>query len=103
MAQVRDDVLLAAQAAFPGGDLADLAAILGLYGTEPYERERERVQLAIITLSGGDPDKLRQLVRDAKRDYRDILAWQELGPMPAAEGKQLQDKARSLIDKWGKK
>lgn len=103
MAEVRDDVLLAAQAAFPGGDLAELAAILGLYGTEPYERERERVQLAIIALSGGDRDKLRQLVRDAKRDYRDVLAWQQLGPMPAAEGKKMQDEARSLIEKWGKK
>lgn len=28
---------------------------------------------------------------------------QQLGPVPEAEGKRLQDEARRLIEKWGKK
>ena len=61
------------------------------------------MQLAIIALSGGDKDRLLRYVRDAKIDYRDILAAQKLGPMSDDEGRKLQDAARALISKWGKK
>ena len=39
--------------------------------------ERERIQLAILKLSGGDPSKLRHNLEAAKIDYRDVLAWAE--------------------------
>ena len=51
--------------------------LLDDYGVESYERERERVQLAILKLSEGNEEKLREFVAVAKRDYRDVLFWAE--------------------------
>ena len=103
MPHTRDDVLAAAAAAFQPGELATILAELDLYGIERHEPERARVQLAIIELSGGSKDKIREYVQVAKTDYRDIVAWKQLGPLPKAEGKKLQDATRALIGKWGKK
>jgi hypothetical protein len=103
MNHARDDVLAAARAAFQAGELTPVLAALDLYGAESYEPERERVQLAIIELSKGSYDKLVRYVEVAKSDYRDVLAWKALGPLSEAEGMKLQDSARALIEKWGKK
>jgi len=101
MLYTRDDVVNAVQSAFPNGDAATLLGIIDLYGVEPYEREKERVQLAIVALSGGSEDKLRCLVEAAKTDYRDVLCWQQTGPLSEAEGQKLQEDARGLLDRWG--
>ena len=98
----RDDVVAAVHSAFPEKDRDAVLGILDLYGTQSWERERERVQVAIVELSAGDEDKLRYLVEAAKHDYRDILCWQEAGPLSPAEGESLQQKARDLIARWGK-
>ena len=98
----RDDVLAAATTGFQASELASIIAELDLYGIQPHEPERERVQLAIIQLSGGSKEKVLQYVQMAKADYRDILAWKQLGPLPQTEGKKLQNEARALIEKWGK-
>jgi hypothetical protein len=103
MTPTRDDVVAAAQATFPDGDLATILAVLDLYGTQPHERERERVQLAILQLSGGSEDKLLYLVQAAKTDYRDVLAWQQLGPLSESEGEKVKNEARGLLEKWGGK
>jgi hypothetical protein len=60
---------------FPHEDVDVVLAILDEYGIEPYEPERERVQLAILKLSEGDVDKLLHYIRAAKQDYRDVLYW----------------------------
>src|SRR5437867_11469176 len=62
---------------FPGQEADEIIAILDLYGTEPYERERERVQIAILKLSEGSVERLHANVEAAKRDYRDVLAYAE--------------------------
>ena len=98
----RDDVVAAVKATFPDADLATTLALLDQYGTQPYEGERERVQIAIIELSEGSKEKLRYLVQAAKTDYRDVLAWKQLGPLSKAEGEKLQTDARALVDKRGK-
>lgn len=103
MTQTRDDVVAAIRAAFPAADREAVLAALDRYGTEPHEPERERVQLAIIEISAGSTERLLKYVQDAKTDYRDVLSWQQLGPLPEAAGEQLQDSARALIDRWGKK
>jgi hypothetical protein len=41
------------------------------------ENESPRVQLAILKLSEGDPEKLLHYVQAARIDYRDVLAWAE--------------------------
>src|SRR5438093_5881346 len=66
-----------AVAQFPDEDVTTVMAILDYYGIEAYERERERVQIAMLKLSAGDVDKLLHYVDAAKQDYRDVLYWTE--------------------------
>jgi hypothetical protein len=103
MINTRDDVVAAVRAAFPSSDPATILGVLDLYGTESYERERERVQLAIVALSEGNEDKLLHFVQAAKTDYRDVLHWQASGPLSESEGHKLQQAALGLIEKWGKR
>jgi len=49
--------------------------LLAAYGAEPHEREVERVRLAILKLSAGNEQKIREYVAIAKKDYRDVLFW----------------------------
>lgn len=99
----RADVEAALRAAFPHSDTATILGVIDLYGTEPYERERERVQVAVIALSQGNEEKLLEFVQAAKTDYRDILCWAENPPLSEAEGQRQQALARGLLEKWGKK
>ncbi len=103
MANTRDDVIAAIQAAFLAGDSATILGVLDLYGTETYERERERVQLAIIALSEGSEDKLLYFVQIAKADYRDVLHWAASGPLSPEQGEEQRQAALRLIERWGKK
>jgi hypothetical protein len=58
-------------------DSDELMKLLNRYGSREGDRERERVQLAILKLSEGDPEKLRSNIEAALIDYRDVLAWAE--------------------------
>lgn len=78
-------VELAVRDAFPGADHAKIMELLNTYGTEPYENERERVQLTMIKICQGDPSKLPYQVKIAKIDYRDILVFANR-PIPAPKG-----------------
>src|SRR5947209_7956181 len=71
----REDVIAAVGARFPRADVERLLTLLDTYGVESYERERERVQVAIVNLSEGDEAKLREMLAVAKRDYRDVADW----------------------------
>lgn len=42
-------------------------------------RERDRVHLAIVKLSGGDVAQLPRILDYARRDWRDVLVWSGLG------------------------
>lgn len=101
MEHTRAQVIAAVGAVFPQGHAATILALLDLYGTESGERERERVQLAIVALSGGNQDKLLDLIQVAKTDYRDVLLWASSGRLSAPEGERLQQAARSIIERWG--
>ena len=57
-------VLRKLQVCFTDADLAEAALdLLDSYGVETYQRERERVQLAILKLSDGDLDPAAPLRR----------------------------------------
>ncbi len=71
--------------AFPARQVPEALNVLAAYGVEDYERERERVQRAIVALSRGDMDKLRHFVALANTDYRDVLYWAET-PDPGEPG-----------------
>lgn len=65
-----------ARRSFAEGQLVAVFAALDQYtGPEP-----ERVQRAILTLSGGDVGKLSHNVAVALQDYRDVLYWAEYPP-----------------------
>jgi len=73
----REDVLTTVTQWFPNEDSATVMSVLDFYGIDTYERERERVQIAILKLSQGNADKLLHNVQVAKQDYRDVLYWAE--------------------------
>lgn len=98
----RSEIVAAVERLFPDRESSELLALLDEYGTQPYEQEKERVQLAIVELSKGNEEKLRYFVKVAKTDYRDILCWQTTGPLTLEEGKEAQKAARSLIERWHK-
>lgn len=51
---------------------------LSQYGTGRYEKaNRERVHLDILRLSNGDMAKIRELVKAAKSDFRDVMGKAE--------------------------
>jgi len=103
MNPTRADVEAAVRTAFPHSDPATILSVVDLYGTQPHERERERVQLAILGLSRASEEKLLELVQAAKTDYRDVLSWFDNGPLSESEGRELRERARNLLETWGKK
>jgi hypothetical protein len=62
---------------FPNEDITIILALLDEYGRESYERERERVHIAILQLSEGQSDLLLHYIDRAKQDYRDVIHWAE--------------------------
>jgi hypothetical protein len=94
---------------FSGVQEATVLQLLDQYGAESYERERDRVQIAILKLSGGDVHRLAEMVALAKMDYRDALAAAEY-PLefraagrrepPAAEMDRLRQEDRREYLDW---
>ena len=103
MSVASERVRAAVRQAFPADDIDAVVGLLTEYGREPHEREGERIQLAIVELSNGDVNTLLYLIGVAKQDYRDILCWQETGPLTPEEGEKLQKAAGGLIERWGTK
>ena len=94
---------LAVREAFPVADHAEILKLLNTYGTQPYERERERVQLTIVKICQGDPAKVPYQVEVAKIDYRDILVFADRPLQTADEGAKHRVAAEEVLRRWGKK
>jgi len=62
---------------FPGGQFDAVMEVLKQYGTEKWQRERARVQLAVLKVADRDLDKLQRVIEAAARDYRDVLVAAE--------------------------
>ena len=75
--------------------------LLDTDGLRPHERERERVQLAILKLSEGNEERLRQYVGVAKRDYRDVLFWAEYSEEAKIDTPEKRRQVRELFEKLG--
>jgi len=58
---------------FLESQLNEVMEILSEYGSENWHREQERVKRDAIIISRGSIDKLKDTVRIAKNDYRDVL------------------------------
>src|SRR6266581_2163750 len=101
MAHSRGEVFAVVQKTFPESAHARALELLDDYGVESYERERERVQLAILKLSEGNEEKLRELVAVAKRDYRDVLFWAEYPEESRLDTPEKRQRVRKMFEKFG--
>ncbi|MBI3289435.1 MAG: hypothetical protein HYZ74_07955 [Elusimicrobia bacterium] len=93
----------AIRASFPPDRWEPVARLLNAYGAEPHERERERVQLAVLTLSAGNEKKLREFVAIAKADYRDVLFWAEHSREATADAAEKKKEVLKMLDRFGLK
>src|SRR5437879_4855026 len=105
MTHSRDEVVAVVQRTFPVGAHPRVLELLDTYGIESYERERERVQLAILKLSEGNEEKLREFVAVAKRDYHDMLFWAE-NPEEAKldtpeKRERIKERMKKMFEKFG--
>ena len=80
---------------------AGVLELLDSYGVEPYERERERVQVAILKLSAGSEEKVREYLAVAKRDYRDVLFWAEYPEESKLDTPEKRQRVRKMLEKFG--
>src|SRR6266436_5118577 len=101
MPHTRDEVVAVVQKTFPEGAHARVLKLLDSYGVESYERERERVQLAILKLSEGNEEKLREFVAVAKRDYRDVLFWAENPEEAKLDTPEKRERIKKMFEKFG--
>jgi hypothetical protein len=101
MSVSRDEVVAVVQKSFPEDAYARVLELLDSYGVESYERERERVQLAILKLSEGNEEKLREFVAVAKRDYRDILFWADNPDEAKLDTPEKRERLKKMFEKFG--
>src|SRR5437867_13260410 len=101
MPHSRDEVVAVVQKTFPESSHPRVLELLDTYGVESYERERERVQLAILKLSEGNEDKLREFVQVAKRDYRDVLFWAENPEEAKLDTPEKRERIKKMFEKFG--
>ena len=101
MPHSRDEVVAVVQKTFAESARARVLELLDTYGVESYERERERVQLAILKLSAGNEEKLREFVAVAKRDYRDVLFWAENPEESRLDTPEKKERIKKMFEKFG--
>lgn len=83
------------------GERAKVADLLEVYGTEPWERERERVLLGVLLLSGSDSDRVGELISCARKDYRDILLWAEYPEEAGLDTPQKLEQFNAMLRRLG--
>jgi hypothetical protein len=94
-------VAAAIAALFPADACSRILAFVDAYGREPHERERERVQLAIVRLSEGDEARLGYFLSVAKQDYRDVLFWADNPAEAKLDTPEKRRRVRELLLKLG--
>jgi hypothetical protein len=95
---------------FPSVAPHEVFAVLDRYGVESSERERDRVQLAVLKLARGRMESLRRELEAAKYDYRDTLSAAEypgygrrmfhLDTVPAEERQRVIDADWRQYSDW---
>jgi hypothetical protein len=101
MASLRNEVVATVKATFPEDSWPRVLELLEGYGTKPYERECERVQLAILKLSEGGEQKLHEFIAVAKCDYRDVLFWAEYPEESRLDTPEKRLRMRKMFEKFG--
>ena len=82
---------------------SDQAAVVQLL--ESYVGlESDPVRWDILELSGGGVGKVRNYIKAAQTDYRDILYWAEYyKDDPMLRGRDPKQMVNEILAKWGKK
>ena len=63
---------------FPDPDIREeIVDVMDQYGHAEFQREGDRVRMAILKLAGKSPERVRYYTLMACRDYRDVLAAAE--------------------------
>ena len=101
MPHSRDEVIAVVHKTFPEGAHTRVIELLDTYGVESHERERERVQLAILKLGEGNEEKLREFVAVAKRDYRDVLFWAEYPEESRLNTPEKKERIKKMFQQFG--
>jgi hypothetical protein len=66
--------------------------------------ESDRVRWNILHLSKGSVDKVRDYLKAAQTDYRDVLYWAEYyKDDPMLRGRDPKQMVNEILAKWGKK
>lgn len=65
------------RARFTGSARARAVGELLRVDTSPFSVDHDRVLLAVLTLAGGDLDRLAWAVDAANADWRDVIGWAE--------------------------
>ena len=66
--------------------------------------ESDRVRWDILQLSTGSVDKVRDYIKAAQTDYRDVLYWAEYyKDDPMMRGRDPKQMVAEILAKWGKK
>lgn len=103
MSDTRDDIVALARRLFGEAGYQEALALVDQYGTEPHEREVNRVKRAILEQSDGKKSRLPYFVQCAKIDYRDVLGSQRLGPLTDEEEAKWQAGTDRLMALWNAK
>jgi hypothetical protein len=101
MTYSRDQVVASVEATFPKSGWARVLDLLDSYGVESSERERERVQVAILKLGAGSEAKVREYVAVAKRDYRNVLFWAEYPEESKLDTPEKRQRVRKMFERFG--
>jgi hypothetical protein len=97
MPHSRDEVVAVVQQSFPESAHARVLELLNTYGVESCER----VQLAVLKLSEGNEEKLRNFVTVAKRDYRDILFWADNPEDAKLDTPEKRERIKKMFEHFG--
>ena len=97
---------------FPPEQVDVVLTVLNEYGTEEWQRETDRVRLAVLKLANRDLQQLRDWIEQAKSDYRDVLApaeyplygkkWGRMDRLTEEEQKKIVNADWAQYERWFK-
>ena len=71
--------------------------LLQQYGAQDWEREADRVRLALLKLSEGNLEQLRVWLQTAQQDYRDVLVGAEYREQSQFDSWNLDDAGKRAL------
>ena len=94
----RADVERVVRRDFPPDAFSEMLQVLDEYGATDHQREKARVQLAVLKLASGSKEKLRREIEEAKFDYRDVLSPAEYPGYSFEVSKLPKKEQQNIID-----